>query len=85
MGWSWITWIPKSTAEKRPRKELDVDAQSTSGNEDAGTQSSRNDRQQQESQTGEALLAMATTSVQSSQEVHVVDETVPWTRTDLVV
>ena len=77
---------PEAERWKRPREELDVDAQPTSGNEDAGAQSGGHHGQQHgESRTVDLLLAMATTSVQSSQEVHVEDDTVTLTRTDVVV
>ena len=78
---------PEIHRRKRPREELDVDAQPPSGNDGAGAQSSRHDNQQQESETVEVLLAMATSSVQGSQEtyVEVEDDTVMATRTDVIV
>ena len=76
---------PEFNRRKRPREKLDVDALPTSGNDGAGAQSSRHDSQQQESQTVEVLLAMATTSVQSSQEVYVDDDTVTVAYTDVLV
>ena len=79
----------KTEHRKQQRKEIDVDeAQPASGNEGAGKQSSgHHSHQQKESQTVEALLGMAATSVQSSQEVHVEDGTVTVTvtRTNVVV
>ena len=76
---------PEAERRKRPRDEVD-DVQPASGNEGAGAQSSGHDGQQQEeSQTVDLLLEMATTSVQSSQEVHVEDDTVRMTRTEVVV
>ena len=76
---------PAIKCRKRPREELDVDVQPTSGNEGAGAQSNRQNSQHKESQTVEVLLEMATTSVQSSQEVNVEDDTVTVTRTEVVV
>ena len=72
---------PEAERRKRPREELDFDnAQPASGNQGAGAQSNRHVHQ--ESQTVDLFLAMA--SVQSFQEVHVQDDSVTVTRTDVI-